>query len=205
MVGTHLVATRESRVVAWFRDANRPALAYGALAFAAIGYSIGVAYVLSLAGALPMPEPYLRIPDESYFFWGTFFYAPVIVVAWLLASGLMYLLARAFGGRSNMDSLLQGSALATGVGTLATLLPDLVTSPLRALGIINEQAWEQSIVQHGGWFVLVWAAMVAYSALFLIAYPLAVRQATRLAWWKAITTGVIGFLAFQGFEFIFIR
>jgi hypothetical protein len=205
MAGATLISAREPQIVAWFREANRPALAYGSLAIAAIGYSVGVAYVLSLAGALPMPEPYIRIPDETYFFWGTFFYAPVIVAAWLIATGLMQVLGRAFGSRSNIDDLLQGTALATGIGTLATLLPDLVTSPLRALGVINELAWEQSIAEHDGWFVFVWAAMLAYVALFLIAYPLAVRQATHLTWWKATITGVIGFLAFQGFEFIFIR
>jgi hypothetical protein len=49
MAGATLVSAREPQIVAWFREANRPALAYGSLAIAAIGYSVGVAYVLSLA------------------------------------------------------------------------------------------------------------------------------------------------------------
>jgi hypothetical protein len=195
----------ESHLVAWFRRASRPKLAYGLLCFVAVGYSAGVSYLLSVAHAHPMPEPYLRIPDSSYFYWGTFFYGPVIVGAWLLAGGLMYLVARAFRSRPNFDELLRRIALASGIGTLATLLPDLVTSPLRALGVIDEQAWESSILRHGGWFFFLWAAMTVYVGLFLVLYPLAVRQTSRLPWSKAIATGVIGFLAFQGFEYVFIR
>lgn len=42
-------------------------------------------------------------------------------------------------------------------------------------------------------------------ALFLVAYPIALEQATRLTWPKAITGGVLGFLVFQGLELVFIR
>lgn len=189
----------------WFADAATPRNAYGVLAFAAIGYSVGVALPLSAAHALPMPDPYLRIPNADYFFWGTFFYAPVIVAAWLLASSVMYVLARAFRSRVDFGELLRLSAFASGLGTLGTLLSDLVTSPMRAIGAIDEQAWESSIASHGGWFVFLWGWMLLYAVLFLVCYPLATRIATRLSWAKAIPIGVIGFAVFQGFEYVFIR
>jgi hypothetical protein len=188
----------------WFRGASRPAVAYGLLAVAAVGYSI-VAWVLSLARALPMPDPYLRIPDAAYFHWGAFFYAPVILTAWLLAAGVMHLVSRGLRGTPGFDELLRATAFATGLGTLGTLVPDLVTSPLRALGVIDEHVWEDSILRHGGWFTFTWVTVVVYLGLFLVAYPLAVRQATRLAGWRAAATGVIGFIVFQGFEYVFIR
>jgi hypothetical protein len=188
-------------LVGWFETAaSKPRLAYGLLGLAAVGYSVGVALPLSIAGALPMPDPYLRIPNADYFFWGTFFYAPVIVAAWMLASAVMFLLSRA-----DFGSLLRLTAFATGLGTLGTLLSDLVTSPMRAVGVINEQAWEQSITSQGGWFVFIWAWMVLYLVLFVVAYPLAVRVASRASWPKAMAIGVIGFAVFQGFEYIFIR
>src|SRR5919197_719774 len=95
-------APPSARTETWHRlsqlGLSRPAASYGLLAFAAIGYSIGVALPLALAGASPMPAPFLRIPDSEYFYWGTFFYAPVIVGAWLLGSGSMFVSASALKG-----------------------------------------------------------------------------------------------------------
>ena len=188
-------------LVEWFEAAaGKPGVAHGLLGLAAVGYSVGVALPLSIAGALPMPDPFLRIPNADYFFWGTFFYAPVIVGAWMLASVVMFLLSRA-----DFGSLLRLTAFATGIGTLGTLLSDLITSPLRAIGVINEQVWEQSIADQTGWFVFIWAWMALYLALFLVAYPIAVRIASHASWPKAIAVGVAGFAVFQGFEYIFIR
>jgi hypothetical protein len=194
----------EARLVSWFRSASRPLVAYSILGVAAFGYSL-VALLLSLAKALPMPDPYLRIANQEFFSAAVFFYAPVIIAAWLLGSSAMYVVAWAMRSKPEFDRLLTATAFASGLGTLGTLIPDLVTSPLRALGVIGEKAWETSIAQQGGWFVFTWVTLITYVALFLVAYPLALRQTTRLAWPKAIAGGVIGFLVFQGFEFVFIR
>jgi len=158
----------------------RPAVAYALLAFAALGYAV-VALLLARAGARPQPEPYLRIDADTYFAWGTLFYAPAILVAWLLACDVVWLLATALGRRRpDFGAVLTAMAAAVGVGTLATLVPDLVTSPLRMLGVIDEAAWEASISQHTGWFVFTWCTLVVYLLLFLVAFPLAVRHGTRL-------------------------
>jgi hypothetical protein len=202
--GMPLERRAEPRILGAFRIATHPRVAYPLLATAALGYSV-VALLLALAGANPMPEPYLRIPDADYFAAATLFYAPVIVAAWLLASGAMYLAARAMRGEPRIDELLSATAFASGLGTLGTLIADLVTSPLRAVGVIDERAWEASIAQRGGWFVFTWTTLVLYIVLFLLTYPLAVRLSTRLAWPGAIVIGVAGFLVFQGFEYVFIR
>jgi hypothetical protein len=194
-----------SRLEGWCRAAATPRNSYLLLALAAAGYSVGVALPLAIARALPMPDPYLRIANADYFFWGIFFYAPVIVVAWLLAAAVMFLVGRGFGSKADFGDVLRFSAFVTGLGTFGTLLSDLVTSPLRALGAINEQAWELSVAGHGWWFGFLWVWMALYLVLFLVGYPVAVRVATNLSWTKAITTGVIGFACFQGFEYIFIR
>lgn len=188
-----------------FTYAATSRLAYPLLGVAAIGYSV-VSFELALADAKPMPEPFLRIADSEYFIWGALFYAPVIVAAWFLATGVAYGLSHAFGDRPSFDRLMHAVALATGIGTLATLVPDLITSPLRALGVISEPAWEASIGSaSGGWFVFTWATLITYIALFVVAYPLAVASATRLRTWRAAVVGVTAFVAFQGFEYIFIR
>jgi hypothetical protein len=183
---------------------RRPAFAFGSVAAVAAGYSL-VAYELSVANALPMPEPWLRIADQSYFYWGIYFYAPVIIAGWLLASAFMYLLSWVLGRRCAFDRLLADVALATGLGTLGTLIPDLITSPMRMLGVIGERAWEASVASQGGWFYILWGSMIAYVALFLVGYTIAVRSAAHLGTVRAIVTGALGFVVYQGFLLIFIR
>jgi len=191
-------------VVRRFGAASRSRYAYPLLEFAATGYAV-VAFELAAAHALPMPEPYLRIADADYFFWGGFFYGPVIVGAWLLASAVIYLLAAALRIKPVFDELVRATAFATGVGTLGTLLPDLITSPLRAWGAIDERAWEASIAGHGTWFAITWVSLGIYLALFLVAYPLAVKWVTGAGWLKVVPVALAGFAVFQGFEYLFIR
>jgi hypothetical protein len=190
--------------IRWFQAANRPWIAYGLLATAALGYSL-VALELSLAHARPMPAPYLRIEDADYFFWATFFYSPVIAGAWLVSSAAVYVMLWVQRIKSPFDRLLTAVALAVGTATLATLVPDLITSPLRALGVIDEQAWELSIANQGIWFFFTWTTLIAYVCLFVVAFPLAIRAVTSASWGRAIATGLAGFVVFQGFELVFIR
>ena len=171
---------------------------------AAIGYSL-VAFELSLAHARPMPAPYLRIADGDYFIWATFFYAPVIAGAWLLSSAAVYVMMWTQRTKPSFDRLLTAIALASGVGTLGTLIPDLVTSPLRALGAIDEQAWELSISTQGMWFFFTWTTLVVYVLLFAVGFSVAVREVTGASWTRAVATGVAGFVVFQALEFVFIR
>jgi hypothetical protein len=182
----------------------RPAVAYSLLAVAAFGYSL-VALELALAGAQAMPEPYLRIDAGQYFRWGAVFYAPVILAAWLLASDVVFLLAWTVRRRPQFTQVLTGMAAAVGVGTLGTLLPDLVTSPLRALGVISEQAWEQSIRGHTGWFIFTWCTLAVYLLLFMVAFLAAVRRSTGIGGWRAAGIALAAFVVFQGFEYVFIR
>ncbi len=182
----------------------RPAVAYPLLASAALGYAV-VALLLAGAGARAMPEPYLRIDANTYFAWGTLFYAPAIVVAWLLACDVVWLLATAVGRRPDFGAVLTAMSAAVGVGTLGTLVPDLVTSPLRLFGVIDEAVWEASISQHTGWFVFTWCWLVIYLLLFLVAFPLAVRHSTGLRGPAAAVTGVVAFGVFQAVEYLVLR
>jgi hypothetical protein len=187
-----------------FRHLFRPRVAYSLLAAAAVGYAL-VALLLALADARAMPEPYLRIDADGYFRWGAVFYAPVIVAAWLLASDVVFVLALTARSRPQFTKVLTSMAGAVGVGTLGTLVPDLVTSPLRALGVIAEPTWEESINAHTGWFVFPWCTLAVYLLLFLVAVPMAVRHSTGIQGWRATVIALAAFAVFQGFEYVFIR
>ena len=182
----------------------RPAVAYSLMAVAALGYSL-VALELALAGVRAMPEPYLRIDADAYFRWGAVFYAPVILAAWLLASDIVFVLGSRAHPRSQFTQVLTTMAAAVGIGTLGTLLPDLVTSPLRALGVIDEDAWERSITAHTGWFVFTWCTLIAYLILFVVAFFVAVRHCTGVRGWRAAGIGLAAFGVLQVVEYVFIR
>jgi hypothetical protein len=186
------------------QDALRPTIAYGLLAVAAGGYAL-VALLLALANARAMPEPYLRIDADVYFRWGAVFYAPVIVAAWLLACDVVYGCALGLGHRPRFPRILTAMAAAAGIGTLGTLVPDLITSPLRALGVIPESSWEQSITAHTGWFVFTWCTIAVYFLLFCVTFPWAVRHSTGIHGWRALAIALPAFAVFQGFEYVFIR
>jgi len=194
------MTSRQAAGVVTYRGVFRPVVGYPLLGVGALGYSV-VAAVLALARARPMPEPFLPVDADTYFRWGALFYAPVIVVAWLLACGVVLLLSR----DADLPGVLAAMAAAVGLGTFATLLPDLVTSPLRALGVIDEGAWEQSIAQHTGWFVFTWCTLATYLLVFLALFPAAVRHSTALRGWRSAAVGLLAFAVFQGFEYVFIR
>jgi len=185
-------------------DTVRATSAYGLLAVAAGGYAL-VALLLALADARAMPEPYLRIDAAGYFRWGAVFYAPVIVAAWLLACDVVYVAALTLGHRPPFPRIMTAMAAAVGIGTLGTLVPDLITSPLRALGIIPEPSWEQSITNHTGWFVFSWCTIAVYVLLFCVTLPWAVRHSTGIHGWRAVAIALTAFAVFQGFEYLFIR
>jgi hypothetical protein len=51
-------------------------------------------------------------------------------------------------------------------------------------------------------YSLLATAAIGYS---VAAYPLAIRQTTNLTWWRSIVAGRLGFVVFQGVEYVFIR
>jgi len=56
-----------------------------------------------------------------------------------------------------------------------------------------------------GWFYILWGSMIVYAALFLVGYTMAARSAAHLGTVRAIVTGALGFVVYQGFLLIFIR
>src|SRR6185436_5399005 len=107
---------------------------------------------------------------------------------------VVYLLSLAAGRRPRFTEVLTAMAGAVGLGTLGTLVPDLITSPLRAFGVIPEQNWEESISAQGGWFVFTWCTLTAYLLLFLVAFPVAVRHSTGISGWRAAAIGLLAFV-----------
>jgi hypothetical protein len=91
--------------------------------------------------------------------------------------------------------------MATAAASLATLIPDLITSFLGVTGIV-----EQKALDHFLWeTVYLWLYMGLYTLLFVLLYPLAVRAVQKIYIWQAVLVGVFGVLVYNFCLFLFNR
>lgn len=194
--------------VAWLRRVlsrpQRGRFAFLAMLAMAIAYTL-VAVFLAIIGGTPNPAPYLRIPDDSYFFWASFFYTPVLLFGWVLASAVMQIVARALGGSGRFEDTLAVLGVATAVATLPALIPDLALTSVQVVGAMEYEPWFYSVTHGGAWFWIVWVYLLAYIVAFSVLYPATAIAVHGLSVTKAIATGIASFAIYQGFIFLFLR
>jgi Yip1 domain len=182
-------------------------LRYGFLAVLTVGlgYAVTIAGI-SWSGGTPNPPPWVAIPPAEYFKWEALFVAPLTVLCWVLAGGVMHLLSKPFGGRGTYDDTLALLGFAVALATFIPLIPDAIRALLTSVGVVNRAAWEASVNQPGTadfWFL--WAYMIAYVLALLCLFPVSVAWSQRLRSWPAIAVGITGAMVYQGVYFIFIR
>ncbi|MGZ4602025.1 MAG: hypothetical protein ACXV0U_00325 [Kineosporiaceae bacterium] len=184
--------TRVRRGVLWLLAAGA---AYGA-----------VIAVLAWGGDRPGSfAPWLRIPDDRYFWWEALFIGPVILGSGLLTAAVLYLLARAAGGRGTFDDTLALTGPAVACATAFSLVPDLVVGLLLVTHGLDLDAWMTGITTASPTLAVVWAYQIAYAAAFLLAFPLVITVAHGLARRSAVLVGTAGFVVYQGVLLVFIR
>lgn len=188
---------------------RRPTRTFGELARDPAGWRRGLTLMVLMASAYtvvdvmlavnevePIPEPFLRIPTEEYYWWSLPFYGATFMAGWLLATAGMQLAGRAAGGVGEFEGLAAATGLATTVATLPTLIPDFVTS---TVGVYD--SWATT----GLLRVVPWLYIALYVALFLALYPLAVAAVHKVSRQRAILIGTAGYVVYQGFLFVFVR
>jgi hypothetical protein len=181
-------------------DRQRLTYAWSAILLISVGYLL-VDAALSVAGHTPNPEPFLRIPTEQYYFWLQFISLALYVTCWILAAASIHLLSKVFHGQGSFEDTLAVVGMATAAASLATLIPDLVTSALGVTGVI-----EQKALDHLLWGTMyLWLYLGLYTLLFVVLYPLAVRAAQKIHIWQAVLVGVFGVLVYNSSLFLFNR
>ena len=169
-----------------------------------IGYGITEGGI-ALSGGTPSP-PWLAIPAADYFKWEALFSAPVTVLCWILAAGVMHLLSKLFRGEGSFDDTAALLGFAIALPTLTSLIPDATRSVLTTAGVLNRAGWEQAVATPGTPdFLFLWAYMIAYALVLLCLFPVAVATAHRLRSGPATLVGVLGAIAYVGVYLIFIR
>src|SRR5947209_968473 len=162
-------------------------LRYGFLAVLLVGVGYGITEAgIAMSGGNPSP-PWVAIPPADYFQWEALFSAPVTVLCWILAAGVMHRLSKLFRGRGSFDDTAALLGFAIALATLISLIPDAVRSVLTTAGVMNRAAWEQAISQPGTPdFLFLWAYMIAYVLGLLCLFPVSVGTAQRLGRWPAV-------------------
>jgi hypothetical protein len=176
--------------------------------FAVLAVGVGYAFTvagIAFSGGTPS-TPWLAIPESEYFKWETLFIAPVTVLCWVLAGGVVHLLSKLCGGSGTFEGTLARLGFAVAVATLITLVPDAIRAAMTSGGLLSRAAWEQAISQPGtADFVFLWSSMIAYLVGLVWLFVLVTSRAERLRGWKAIVVGVVGALVYQGVYLIFVR
>jgi hypothetical protein len=157
-------------------------------------------------GRVPTMVPsWVAIPAESYYLWEIFFIGAVTIGSWILAAGVVHLLAQAIGGGGTFERVLAASAFAVVIPSLATIIPDAMVGTLTSIGVLDPQAWAHTSVTPGPWRIVIWAYLALYLVALLVLFPLAAAAAHRIRGWRAISVGLAGAVVYQGVYFIFIR
>lgn len=164
-----------------------------------------VVLLLCLGGVPTMIPAWIAISAKTYYFWQIFFIAAVTLGCWVLASGVVQVLAGPVGGSGRFEDVLATTAFAITLPSLATLLPDLLVGLLATLGLLDPHEWARLSVTPGPWRTLIWGYLALYLAGLLVFYPVATAAARRLRGWSAVWVGLVGAVVYQGTYFIFIR
>jgi hypothetical protein len=185
-------------------DRSRQQIALAAMVAMALLYSF-VPVFLAILDGIPYPEPFLRIPDDRYFYWASYFYVPVLLLGWVFGSAVLQLTARWLGGSGSFEATFALTGFATAAASLAALLPDLAITLVQVVGLMEYREWFASVHGGGAWMYIVWAYLILYLALFLVFFAVTAEVVHRLPWRRAAIAGTVGFAAYQGFILIFIR
>ncbi|HZP19806.1 MAG TPA: YIP1 family protein [Bauldia sp.] len=185
------------------RDPRRLRIAWQAMLAMSFAYALVSVFLAGLHG-IPW-TPFLRIPDDSYYFWASFFYVPVLMLGWVFGAAILHLSARGLGGTGSFEDTLALAGVATALATLSSLVPDLLITGAQITGLADYAAWYASVQGGGFWFVATWTYLTLYLVLFLWFYARVVAAAHGLAGYRLAVATLAGFAAYQGFILIFIR
>jgi len=148
--------------------------------------------------------PFLRIPSEQYYFYEIFFFIPVFIAAWLLAAGIIYLLAKASGSTGSYDALLGCLGVAVAVCAYITLIPDLFQGFLFSTGLVPQDQYV-AVTGRGFPLVVVLAYMLGYLVSNIISFAAITHYTQGLSKFRSAVWGLLGFAGFFALFFTYIR
>ncbi len=182
-------------------------LRYGFLALLvpALGYSLFYIMAWQADGAPSAFRPWLAIPMDQYFRYAVFLSLPGYYLAWLAATGTVFLVSSLWGRSGNYADMLVVTGFGIGVASWSSLLHDLVDAFLSVTGIIDMARFEQLLNEPGFWRTLLWTLYIIYILWFLLLFTKGYRKTAGIGTGRALLLAFIGLVSFQLTLLIFIR
>jgi Yip1 domain len=162
-------------------------------------------YVFLIFGGGQPFKPWLNIPLETYYKYNVFFCAPSMFLGWILAAGVVHTLSRLLTRTGSFEQTLSVFGFGISVSSWTTGIHDIITGFLGALHIINQHDYETALNSPTIWRALLWIQMIAYLIWFIFLFSKATKSVYHLTTGSSIQLGILGFLIYQFFFFIFNR
>ena len=176
------LVTNQKAMLIGFRNVLAMAILYwGAILLWALG-SEGV--------TLP---PFLRIPEDQYYFYELIFLIPMFIVTWLLASGIAYVMSKVLGGSGPFDAILGGFGLSMAISFYFSLIPDYIQGILWTTGLVPFYEYLE-LTSSGLPLLIVWTYLTAWLLTHLVLYSITVRQAQGLSRARSALVAIVSFL-----------
>jgi len=184
-------------------DPKRVSKSFKAILLIGVLYTITVV-MLAAAGALTTAPTFLSLSPENYYFYEMFFALPVMVLAWILASGFVQLLSRWGKGSGTFEGTLAALGFAVTVPFFLTWIPETAFAVLLHLGMKQEEfmdLWTKpGLLQM---FAFAYQIVAAVWIFFLITIAIGVSQ--KMNWRRAIPIGLLTTILFLAVIIVFIR
>ena len=117
-------------------------------------------------------QPWLNIPVEDYRFYQLFFYVPYGFILWILLSGLVQVLSRAWGGEGSFESTLN-------IMGIVVFTPFVFIDSLDVLIIVlNGGNWSPVLNPLTRSLYMVWSAVLLATGIYVIHRIGVLRAAT---------------------------
>jgi hypothetical protein len=158
----------------------------------------------ALGGATPTIPAFLKIPVEKYYFYQLIYYIPMFFVAWLLASGIAYVLSKAFGANGSYDTILGGFGMTALISGYFALIPDFIQGILWTTGWVPFTEYLE-LTSRGFLAVIVWSYLLAYSIAYLTLYSLTIHYSQNLSKPKSVIVAVVAYFVSVFLFMIIVR
>ena len=186
-------------------DNRRLKFGFFALLISAALYTLVYIFLTMGGGAPSSFTPFLAIPKEVYFQYDRFILAPSMIMCWILAAGVAQLLSHAFSGKGSFEDTLSVFGFGIGISTMVSALHDLPDSFLGAVGILDLKWYETALNSPTIWRAILFTLYSLSFVLFFVLFSKGIASAQRIRRGPAILVGVLAFIVYQGFFFIFNR
>ena len=158
----------------------------------------------ALGGATVTMPAFLKIPEERYYFYQLIFYVPMFLVTWFLASGIGYVLAKAFGGSGSYDTVLGGFGMAMSVSGYFVLIPDFIRGILWTTGWVPFAEY-QELTSHGFLAGVVVSYLLAYTIAYLVLYSATIHFSHNLSKSKSVIVATIAYFVSASLFIVIVR